>query len=156
MNWDALIGAQLKAGDVGECVIDETDDLPDEVEQLLALHDKLTSVISAAQKIRKVVDGKTAELIGPGVWYPYGEYQAAWKHPWQWKPITSNMETFLIAAVEESPDSVTTLFPLTAVRKTGIEKVATQMGVNPEVAIATVLEKVWDEKPRLMFKPKDM
>jgi hypothetical protein len=129
-------------------------DLPDDLDELLALHDKLNTVRAAALVVRQTVDTKIGLTLGPGVKHEYGDSIVTWRHGYRWKPIAAAAMAFVNDVVAENPGAALLLFPVTAIRKTGVEKAAKYLGVDPQAAVDTVLEKVWDPEPSVQFKPK--
>jgi hypothetical protein len=134
----------------------DPDDLPDDLDVLLAIHDKLNAVRAAALVVRQTVDTKIGGLLGPGVKHEYGESIVSWRHNYRWKPIIKAITPFITQVVGKDPEATLMLFPVTAIRKTGVEKAARILGVDPDAAVETVLEKVWDDHPSVQFKPKGM
>ena len=130
-------------------------ELPDTADELLALHDKLNEIRAAAMTLRNTVDSKAAEVIGAGVKYDYGPYVVSWRHGFRWKAQPEAVRAFVVSAAQEDPDLIGDLFNPNSIRKTGVEKVARALGVDPSVAVDSVLERVRDEHPRLQFKPKE-
>jgi hypothetical protein len=135
---------------------DESDpsDFPDNLDQLLAVRAKLNDISRAARELRQVADEKVGALLGPGEKYEYGDSIVSWSKGYRWKPVLPALKEWVEEYVDR--DEIFDLFPVTAVRKTGLEKVAARHNFDPEVAVASFLEKVWDQTPRVKFKPKEM
>ncbi len=129
-------------------------DLPDDTDELLAIHDKLNAIRAACMTLRQVTDEKVAQLIGPGQPYEYGDHVVSWRHGYKYKatPEAADVVAKICAADHEA---VKDLFNMNAIRKTGLERVAARNDFPVTATVETVLEKVWDDAPRLQFKPKD-
>ncbi len=135
---------------------DEPDpaELPDDLDVLLALRDKLQQIQAAALEVRKVVDEKIGTTLGAGQKYEYGDSVVSWRHGYRWKPIPESVELFINDVVD--PEDVLLLFNVGSIRKTGVEKVASRHDLDPGLVVDSVLEKVWDETPSIQLKPKEM
>lgn len=127
-------------------------DFPDVIDDLLAARNKLNDIARAARELRQVADEKVGALLGPAEKYEYGDFIVSWSRGYRWKPLPQLRE-FIESTVDR--DEILDLFPVTAVRKTGLEKVAARHNIHPETAVNTFLERVWDS-PRVKFKPKEM
>jgi hypothetical protein len=143
-----LIRAGLKHG--GERIASDGD-LDLEVDDLLALSQTLATIARVAARARVEVDEAAAALIGPGVAYRYGDHVVAWKHGYKWQAYKDTAR-FVVSAARSDPEWVLELFNVNGIRKTGVEKVAKRMGLDPEMVVSTVLSKTWEDAPRLQWK----
>ncbi len=134
---------------------DEPDqaDFPDDLDLLLAVRHKLMEVGQAVRVLKKVADEKVGVLLGPGVKYEYGDSIVSFSRGFRWKPIPEAARAFIESTVDR--DEILDLFPVTAIRKTGLEKVAARHNIDPRAAVDTVLEKVWGPAV-VKMKPKAM
>lgn len=119
---------------------------------LLELSTTLGRVATAARAVRVEVDEAAAAVLGPGVAYEYGDQRVSWSHGWKWKPYETAAE-FVVAAVTADPTAVLDLFSLGSIRKTGIERAAKKMGLDPDLVVGTVLAREYEREPRLVWKP---
>ncbi len=131
-------------------------ELSDDLDELLHLRSLLIKIGQALQGLRQTTDEKIGSVLGPGKKYEYGDSIVSWRHGYKWKPIPGAAEPFVTSVLNQDPDAVHLLFPMSAIRKTGVEKAAHLIGVDPEALVSTVLEKVWDKTPRVQVKPKEM
>ena len=143
-----LLKAQIAYGEA------DPDELPDDIDDLLHVRTLLIELGHALRAVRQTCDEKVGVVLGPGVKYEYGDSIVSWRHGFKWKPIPDAARAFIETQVE--PEDILDLFPVGAMRKTGLEKVASRRGFDPVVAVDTVLEKVWDKAPRVQVKPKEM
>jgi hypothetical protein len=126
-------------------------DLPTDVDELLALSQALGVIARVASRIRVEVDEEAASVIGPGRPYRYGDHIVTWRHGYKWRPYDAATK-FILDVARALPEGILDLFSPAAMRKTGIEKVARKMGLDPELVITTVLAKEWEDSPRLIWK----
>ncbi len=131
-------------------------ELPDDLDELLHLRTLLQEARAAALAVRQAVDEKVGALLGPGRTHEYGDSVVSWRHGYKWKPIPEAAERFVEDVAAEDPGLVKELFNLNSMRKTGVERAANRLGVDPETAVGTVLEKVWDQNPSVQVKPKEL
>ncbi len=146
----SLLEAQLAYGE------SDPAELPDDLDDLLHLRNFLTALVPAIYAVRNDADEKAAKLIGPGKSYEYGESIYRWGHGYDWKAIPDVTAAFVEKAAADDPSIVEVLFNMNDIRKTGVEKAATRMGLTPEAAVDTVLEKKWKKAPGLQVKPKEL
>ncbi len=142
-----LLKAQLAYGEA------DPDELPTDLDDLLHVRTLLIELGQALRAVRQVCDEKVGTLIEPGDKYEYGDSVVSFYRGYKWKPIPDAVAAF-IETVDVS--DVLDLFPASAMRKTGLEKVATRHGFDPKVAVDSVLEKIWDTAPRVQVKPKEL
>ncbi len=149
-----LLEAQLNYGE------SDPGELPDDLDALLHLRSLLIEIGQALRALRQVTDEKVGSVLGPGKKYEYGEGKSTlivtWRHGYKWKPILDAAEPFVTSVVSQDPEAVHLLFPMSSIRKTGVEKAAHLIGVDPDALVSTVLEKVWDKAPRVQVKPKEL
>ncbi len=131
-------------------------ELSDDLDDLLHLRSLLIDIGLALRALRQTTDEKVGSVLGPGKKYEYGDSVVSWRHGYKWKPILEAAERFVTSVVSQDPEAVHLLFPMSAIRKTGVEKAAHLIGVDPEALVSTVLEKVWDKTPRVQIKPKEL
>jgi len=130
-------------------------ELPDDLDDLLALSNAMTEIVSVAYQLRNEVDAKAADLLGPGKWYEYGEQQVRWSHGWSWKADKEAVEKFIRDLADTAPDELVGLFNPNDIRKTGVEKAARALGLEPETVVDTLLYRKWKNEPGLQWKPID-
>ena len=133
-----------------------TGDLPDDLDQLLALRDRLHELLQVARQVRSEVDAKVGMVLGPGRTYEYGDNLVRWKHGYRWRADKDAVNRFVEDVARRDPAQMVHLFNPNAIRKTGVERVARNLGYDPETAVDTLLHKVWDDEPSVQFKPKDV
>jgi len=150
MRLDDVFGLLTSQVAYGEA---DPAELPDNLDDLLYVRTLLIELGQALRAVRQTCDEKVGTLIEPGDKYEYGENVVSFYRGYKWKPIPDAVAAFI-----ETVDvgDVLDLFPASAMRKTGLEKVATRHGFDPQVAVDSVLEKVWDSAPRVQVKPKEM
>lgn len=136
----------------GERMVDP-DELPGTIDSLMALRTDLMEVSSAIGEIRREVEVKVASILGPGQTYVYGPDRLRWTHPWKWRVYRSAIEKFVGDAAAADPANVLELFNPNSIRKTGIEKVAKRLGVDPDLAVRTLMYREHEPEPRLEIKP---
>ncbi len=146
----SLLEAQLAYGE------SDPAELPDDLDDLLHLRSLLIEFGQALRGLRQTTDEKIGAVLGPGKQYEYGDSIVSWQHGYKWKPIPGAAEPFVTSVLNQDPEAVHLLFPMSAIRKTGVEKAAHLIGVDPEALVSTVLEKVWDKAPRVQVKPKEL
>jgi len=151
MDALTLIAAQLAYGEV-----DGDDDLPVELDDLIALHDELIRVAQATRVVRQTCDAQIGKLLPQGVKHEYGDYIVSHSYTYRWKPIVSAAEPFVTAVVEANAGAVHELFSLSALKKTGVEKAARHLKVDSDVAVNTIFEKIWDDAPKVKMIPKEV
>lgn len=144
----ALVEAALVYGD--EQTV-SADDLSTDLDDLLALSRTLTEIAQAARKVAKEVDVIAAGILGPGRRHRMGDHQVSWTHDWRWTAQTGARQ-FVVDVAEQCPECVLDLLPVTALRKTGVEKVAKRLGYDPETVVATVLDRKYQDEPTLVWK----
>ncbi len=142
----------------GQLAYGESDpaELPDDLDDLLHLRTLLIELGQALRTLRQTTDEKVGSVLGPGKKYEYGDSIVTWRHGFKWKPILDAAKPFVTSVVTEDPEAVHLLFPMSSIRKTGVEKAAHLIGVDPDALVSTVLEKVWDKAPRVQVKPKEL
>lgn len=150
LTWAAVGLSRPK----GEPITDPTE-LPDGLDDLLALSNLLTELASVVYRLRREVEAKAAVVLGPGRWYEYGDQKVKWDHGWTWKTEPEAFNKFLVDVAERAPDMLTELFNPNDVRKTGLEKAARALDLDPESVVATVLYRKWSDQPGLQWKPKE-
>ena len=131
------------------------DELPDDLDELLALSNAMTEIVSVAYQLRNEIDAKAATKLGAGKWYEYGEQQVRWSHGWSWKADKEAVERFLLDLAERAPHALVDLFNPNSIRKTGVEKAAGALGLDPETVVDTLLYRKWKDEPGLQWKPLD-
>jgi len=131
-------------------------ELTSDLDELLHLRAVLGDVAAATRTVRQVCDEKIGEVLGRGVKYDYGDNVVSWSQSYKWKAIPEAVEAFVTSVASMAPNEVHELFNPNSIRKTAVERAANRMGVDPEVAVASVLEKVWDKTPSVAVKPKEM
>lgn len=136
--------------------ITDPEELPDDLDDLLALANNLREIASVANTLRKEVEAKAATVLGPGKWYQYGDAAYTWNHSYRWKAHERAVENLIRNAAAQDPDLVTGLFNPNSIRKTAIGKVARALGMDPEVAVGSILYKEWSKEPGLRSKPIDL
>jgi hypothetical protein len=146
-----LIAAQLAYGEV-----DGDDDLPVELDDLIALHDELIRVAAATRVVRQTCDAQIGKLLPQGAKHDYGDFVVSHGYTYKWKPIISAAAPFVTAVVEANAGAVHELFSLSSLKKTGVEKAARHLHVDAQAAVNTVFEKVWDAAPRVKMVPKEV
>ncbi len=134
----------------------DPDELSDDLDELLHLRSLLIEIGQALRGLRQTTDEKIGSVLGPGKKYEYGDSIVTWRHGYKWKPILEAAEPFVTSVVSQDPEAVHLLFPMSSIRKTGVEKAAHLIGVDPDALVSTVLEKVWDKAPRVQIKPKEL
>ncbi len=145
-----LLEAQMAYGE------SDPDDLSDDLDDLLHLRSLLIEIGQALRALRQTAEEKVGSVLGPGKKYEYGDSIVTWRPGYKWKPILEAVKPFVTSVVSQDPDAVHLLFPMSAIRKTGVEKAAHLIGVDPDALVSTVLEKVWDKTPRVQVKPKEL
>jgi len=142
----------------GQLAYGESDpgELPDDLDDLLHLRSLLIEIGRALRGLRQTTDEKVGSVLGPGKKHEYGDSVVTWRHGYKWKPILEAAEPFVTSVVSQDPEAVHLLFPMSSIRKTGVEKAAHLIGVDPDALVSTVLEKVWDKAPRVQVKPKEL
>ncbi len=142
----------------GQLAYGESDpaELPADLDDLLHLRSLLIEIGQALRTLRQATDEKVGSMLGPGKKYEYGDSIVTWRHGYKWKPILDAAEPFVTSVVSQDPEAVHLLFPMSSIRKTGVEKAAHLIGVDPDALVSTVLEKVWDKAPRVQVKPKEL
>ena len=129
-------------------------ELPDNMDDLLHLRFWMVEVSQAIRALRQSCDEKIGTVLAQGEKYEYGDSIISYRHGYKWKPIPDSVKA-LVETFHE-PEDVLALFPVGSIRKTGLEKVAARHGMDPAVAVASVLEKVWDKAPSVAVKPKEL
>lgn len=139
----------------GESVTDPGE-LPDTVDDLMALRQDVLDVVEVAARVRREIEVQVATLIGPGVSYEYGGLRLRWAHPSKWRTYPKAVRAFVEAAAQADPANIADLFNLNGIRKTGVEKVAKRLGVDPETAVRTILYRDYEPEPRLTIVPVEI
>ena len=134
--------------------ITDPQELPDDLDELCALISTLTEVAALVRRLKSEVEAKTADTLGEGGRYNYGEYEVRYTKGYSWK-ATEVAEQFVADAVAKNPELVTRLFNMNAMRKTGLEAVADALDLPTEAVVDTVLYKKWDDEPKVKFVPLD-
>lgn len=139
----------------GESVTDPGE-LPDTVDDLMALRQEVLDVVEVAGRVRREIEVQVAALIGPGVAYIYGGLRLRWNHPSKWRTYPKAVRAFVTDALSRNPEWAEDLFNLNGIRKTGVEKVAKRMGIDPETAVRTILYRDYEPEPRLTIVPVEI
>lgn len=133
--------------------ITEPGELPDDLDDLATLASTLGNIAQVARRLRAEVESTLADLLGPGGSFRQGEHVISYQRGWKWRP-QSTTGAFVVSVAEADPAAILDLFPMGSIRKTGVEKVARQMGLDPETVVATVLDRARDDEPSIQRKWK--
>ena len=135
----------------GDEPITDSEDLPDDLDELCALVSTLGEVAALVRRLKGEVEAKTADTLGEGGRYNYGDFSVRYSKSYTYK-ATEEAAEFITDAVEKDPNVVMKLFNLNSMRKTGLESVAHTLELPVEAVVDTVLYKKWGE-PKLQFVP---
>lgn len=135
--------------------VTEPDELPDDLNDLLALANALDELAKAAATVKREVEAKAAQTLGPGKWHEYGAQKVRWGHSYSWKAEPEAVERMIAHAARVDPTLILDLFNPNSIRKTGVERVAAKLDMDPEAAVKTLLYKKWSSEPGLQWKPVD-
>ena len=134
----------------------DADELPDDLDDLLHVRSLLVELGQALRVVRQVCDEKVGDTLEPGGKYEYGDSVVSFYRGFKWKPIPEAATKFVTDVAVLHPETVTELFNVNYMRKTGVETAAARMGLDPGLVVETILEKVWDKTPRVQVKPKEL
>ena len=133
----------------------DPDELPTDLDDLLHVRSLLVELGQALRVVRQTCDEKLGDVLPTGG-YDYGDNVVSFYRGFKWKAIPDAATKFVTDVAVLHPEDVTELFNVNSMRKTGVEKLAGRMGLDPDLVVETVLEKVWDKAPRVQIKPKEL